>query len=241
MKTGDREVREFFNQTGLYLHKRFGILLRRQIIKNLVSGYSFKNILDVGCGDGSLVLDFINEAEHISMIDLSENMLSLAKLNIESNFPAKKSFVEYHNLDFGSFDRTSQYDLILIVGVLAHVPDIELVFAKLNDLVTPEGTVIIQYSDSSNWLIRARRWWHNKKMNYTLNEINEKVIINLCSKYDLTIQSEIRFNFPFFGMKYFSDKTLYKLQYWLVGKKWISFLLSDVMIVINRSKTLNNY
>ena len=79
-----------------------------------------------------------------------------------------------------------------------------------------------------------RQWLHRTSSQYALNQINEKVLVNLCDKNHLSIVDQKRFNFPFFGMKYLNDRTLYKFQYWLFRQRGLSFLLSDVILVLKR-------
>lgn len=229
------EVKRFFNRTDLYLHKRYGIMLRRDLIKELTSSHSFKNVLDIGCGDGSLVLDFVEDADHVSLIDLSDNMLSLAKLNIESSLQNKIPEVKYFNSDFISFETTRKFDLILLVGVLAHIPDLDSVFKKLRNLVNEDGRIIIQYSDASHFMIKIRHMLHSMYSKYSLNLIKGKLILELCLENDFLIVATTRFNFPFFGMRFLSDTALYRFQHWLVRQNWLSFLLSDAMIVLKRN------
>jgi 2-polyprenyl-3-methyl-5-hydroxy-6-metoxy-1,4-benzoquinol methylase len=234
METEKRGVKDFFDQTGLYLHKRFGIQLRREIIKKLVPATAYKRVLDVGCGDGTLSLDFIEKADHVAMIDLSDNMLILARQNIRYHFPEEDNKIIYFNGDFISFEENNPFDLILLIGVLAHVPDIGETFMKVSSLLKPNGVVVIQFSDSNHLLIRLRLWLHRRKSKYELNKITKGNLEVIYNQNNLKCIGEKKFNFPFFGMKYFSDRSLLTFQHWMMKKKWLSFLLSDVILILEK-------
>jgi 2-polyprenyl-3-methyl-5-hydroxy-6-metoxy-1,4-benzoquinol methylase len=232
MKTEKSGVKEFFDQTGLYLHKRFGIQLRRKIINDLIPALSYQNVMDVGCGDGTLVLDRVEKAKSVWMIDLSANMLDLAKKNIEVTFPNEAKKVKYYHGDFTSFKKEEHFDIILLIGVLAHVPDLDSVFVKLKDLLKPDGIVVIQYSDSSNLMIQLRQLLRKVSSTHTLNKISHNTIRRLCDENNFFVVAKKKFNFPFFGMKFLSDTALYRFQYWLMNQRWPSFLLSDRILVL---------
>lgn len=232
MKTEKRSVKDFFDQTGLYLHKRFGIQLRREIINQLIPVLHYENVLDVGCGDGTLVLDYVEKAKKVWMIDISSNMLDLAKENIEINFPKEKAKVKYYQGDFILFKEQQLFDMILLIGVLAHVPDLDSVFVKLRDSLNPSGIVVVQYSDSSNLMIKLRQLLRKVSSAYTLNKISHNTIKRLCDENNFLIIAEKKFNFPFLGMKFLNDTVLYRFQHWLMNQRWLSFLLSDRILVL---------
>lgn len=234
MRTENGGVKDFFDQTGLYLHKRFGIQLRREIIQKLVPAATYKRILDIGCGDGTLALDFVEKADQVTLIDLSENMLILARQNIKYHFPEEENKVHYFNGDFICFNENDRFDLILLIGVLAHVPNIGETFVKVSSLLKQNSVVVIQFSDSNHLLIRLRLWLHRRKSKYELNEITKSSLEIFYKQNDLECIAEKKFNFPFFGMKYFNDRSLLTFQQWIMGKRWLSFLFSDVILVLKR-------
>ena len=49
-------VRKFFSQPSRYLHRRFGIRIRKDIIEGLTAAVDRRHVIDLGCGDGSLSL-----------------------------------------------------------------------------------------------------------------------------------------------------------------------------------------
>ena len=71
-----------FNNVDQYLHQGFDIKVRIEIVKELVGMPERANIIDFGCGDGSISLQFQAKSNFITLIDISENMLERAHLNI---------------------------------------------------------------------------------------------------------------------------------------------------------------
>ena len=89
-------VKQFFDQTRCYLEKNVNIEIRKRIVRELVGDIRNSRILDLGCGDGSISLQFLNETNYISLVDLSPNMLAIAR----ENTPAQcKVNVGYINRD----------------------------------------------------------------------------------------------------------------------------------------------
>lgn len=64
--------------------KKFGPMSRhtRRLIKKMLSGISFNSILDVGCGEGSLLKDIISHQDkcvRVAGADISETALAIAR------------------------------------------------------------------------------------------------------------------------------------------------------------------
>lgn len=222
------DVKSFFNVPDNYLHKRFGIRLRKDLLQKLVPKKSYKTLLDVGCGDGSLSIDFLSTCDSASLIDVSSSMLKLAQSNIErAGFRNKINFIE------GDFLQTSfanKFELVLLVGVLAHVPDVEKVFSKLQDIVAEKGIVAVQFTDSNNFFLKFKRASHQ----YNLNQTSYALIETLIARYGFKIRDTRRYMIPFPGMRLFSDGFLYNLQRAILSLRFLAMFTSDYMIVIEK-------
>lgn len=169
-------IYEFFNKTDNYLNKNFGVVIRTKIIKDILGFKSNKDILDVGCGDGSITLDY-GKNNNLFLIDQSKNMLDLAKINAD-----KKDIknINYNNLKFEKFiPKKNKYDIIIALGLLAHVESIHITFTKLISCLKNDGMIILQYSDYDKILTKINLYFSNKV--YKKNKINQK-LINLILK-----------------------------------------------------------
>src|SRR5437016_12578814 len=76
------KVAKFFDQPAHYFHRDFKITVRAAIVRELIQKTEGLSIFDFGCGDGSLSLQFQNQASHITLVDVSEIMLRRAQRNI---------------------------------------------------------------------------------------------------------------------------------------------------------------
>jgi ubiquinone/menaquinone biosynthesis C-methylase UbiE len=149
-------VKAVFEDAGWYLTRReFDIRIRAETIKTLVSGVSVRNVLDIGCGDGSISLPLLNAKTTITLMDFSATMLLMARSKVPPELAAN---VRTRNEDFmaAPFDLAS-FDLIICVGVLAHVDSPDELLKKMATLLTPGGSVILQFTDSYHFIGRFSR------------------------------------------------------------------------------------
>ena len=65
------EVRERFEEPEFYLGKPFGVAVRALVVRRLLGHVEGAAVLDIGCGDGSLSLQFASAGNRLTLIDLS--------------------------------------------------------------------------------------------------------------------------------------------------------------------------
>src|SRR5438552_742750 len=117
------QVKAFFEKPDLYLKSsRKNISVRTTIVKELLGDLSGFRVLDLGCGDGSISLQFLPDMESLTLVDLSSAMLERA---VRATPIEYRSRVQYVNLDLSDFHSTQKYDVVLCLGLLAHVESIE--------------------------------------------------------------------------------------------------------------------
>lgn len=141
-------VRAHFQKPELYLQNRVDISARCQLVEELIGRPAEKSILDVGCGDGSISLPLLAGSNRLTLIDLSQNMLEIAEQGIPAEWADRVTFL---NADFVDHEWTEQFDIVLCIGVLAHVTRIEDAIARLACLVKPGGECIIQLTDAGRF------------------------------------------------------------------------------------------
>ena len=141
------QVREFFN-SPIYLGKRAGIVWRGAMVRDLVGDARGLSIVDLGCGDGSISLQFAPE-NRITLVDIAENMLEEARRNIPLGSGANVSLV-HGDLDAPAAD--GKYDLVMCLGVLAHVPSVDQAIARIASLTRIGGRCIVQFTDRDRLL-----------------------------------------------------------------------------------------
>jgi len=136
-----------FEKPQRYLSRReYDIRVRRETVQELVEGRNFDRILDIGCGDGSISLPLLTASRRLTLVDVSGNMLTLAQGKVPA---ALMNNIELINDDFLSARVDSgTYDLILCIGVLAHVDSPDQIIAKIASALKPGGAVILEFTDS---------------------------------------------------------------------------------------------
>lgn len=222
-------IHKFFNKTDNYLRKDFGVSLRTHIVRDLLGFKSNKDILDVGCGDGSVTLGYGSQ-NNLYLIDQSENMIRLAK---DSAIKKKIKNINYFNLKFEEFKpKSDKYDIVIILGLLAHVESLNETFKKLNSCLKNDGILIIQYSDCDKILTKINLHFANKL--YKKNAINQNLIKSILKNNNLAISKKIRYSFLPPGIGFLSNKQLFSVTMSTYKNKFLSKLGTEVMCVIKK-------
>ena len=111
-------MHQHFNDVDQYLRQQFDIQLRAEIIREMVQLPKPAHILDCGCGNGSISLQFQSPHTSITLIDISENMIDKARSLVKVEHSHR---VALFCTDAVDFDAAEKYDLVLGIGLLAHV------------------------------------------------------------------------------------------------------------------------
>jgi ubiquinone/menaquinone biosynthesis C-methylase UbiE len=103
----------------------------------ILSTVKFENCLEIGCGTGKNTEWLITQANSVTSVDLSEEMLAKAKVKITSD---KVVFKQADITQPWSFANKS-YDLVGFSLVLEHIENLEEIFKKIAE-VTHVGSYI---------------------------------------------------------------------------------------------------
>jgi len=117
--------------------------MNAEIIRNLSIEYSHRgdNVLDVGCGVGSYIIELANRGRKSYGVDpLFETSLLLAKENVSSKNVDVELFRGCgEHLPF----RDNMFNMILCVSTLQHVEDQNLVLQKIRGLLKNDGFLLV--------------------------------------------------------------------------------------------------
>lgn len=221
-------VQSFFNKPENYLHRKYGVWLRVALVSEFLGCLENKKILDAGCGDGSLSINYL-KSNQVVFCDVAENMLALVQKRIPEPFMASAIF---HNGPLEEYPAAFQFDVILCVGVLAHVNSVEHTIKRLSELLKSKGKIIFQFSDASHWLTRLQLKW--AKHGYEANRIHYKDFLQLCRKHGFVMKNEVRYHFLLPGMGKLSDEFLYRFQKWVMRTPLCKFLCSDYLWLMEK-------
>jgi len=226
-------VKAFFEDTDLYLKNNYGIAFRRDIINTYTGGKKFSNILDVGCGDSSLSHFLLNESNGLTLVDISQNMLTKAELKFRSDEVKRVKFI-CGEIDAQNF-QDEKFDLILAVGILAHVPSVKGMIEKLSSLLNKGGFLIIQFTDHSNFLSRFNSTI--RKMNgtgqYQVNKTRHEEVIKLLDDNHFSIRQMDRYSILLPGFGRFGSKFLYRYTHF-THRTFLSAMGTDVLLLAQK-------
>jgi SAM-dependent methyltransferase len=180
-----------------------------------VGDRKFSSILDIGAGDGSLSLQLLNADTRLTLVDLSSRMLGLARAKVPAGSSGNLDTI---NEDFMSAKFTPRsFDLILCVGVLAHVDSPPDFSAKVVSLLKPGGCIIAECTDSVHFMgrfITGLQWlWSGMKPEtYPLNKLTGPGVRDLFCRLGMKVETEFRYGIPPPGMnRILGHNTLYRM------------------------------
>jgi len=218
-------VKELFENTAHYLKYDYNLQIRKETVAFFVKTLSLKNVLDMPCGTGEISSGILNSIDQLMLMDISENMSKLAFKNIPEQY---KNRVELHNSDFFLFDfKNKRFDLVISLGLLAHVDSPQILINKLSTLVEDNGYLIVQNTDSKhfyNYLIRFYLGVKNifRKQTYKLNNVSGQFIEDSLKEKGFITLKKFRYNQSFLGFSnFFSNERKYKMTKWFFGNSEI--------------------
>ncbi len=248
MSTRIEQVKSFFARPERYLKGGFNIRIRAEVVQGFVSDNKFESILDIGCGNGAISSPLLRQDNRLTLLDISSSMLSIACSYIP---PELSGNVEIINEDFTRAELPTQsYDLILCLGVLAHVDSPTDVIARMVALLRPGGSIIVQNSDSQHpvgYLFGLYATFRNALLPppYALNRISGAKLVEMFGSHGLKLSASYRYNLPIPGMaRVFTSDTIYRFIRRVHGThahNYRSWLGSECIYHFRRLETSDAY
>lgn len=234
-------VESFFHDPKPYLSRSYNIRLRCETVKELVGDREVSNILDVGCGDGSLSLPLLNGRNRLTLVDITPGMLEIARSRVPE---AQQTQVKTQLGDLMQVDLpTGEFDLVLCMGVFAHVDSPDAVIDRVSQLLAPGGKTIVTVS-SGKHLIGFLRSLYAKLRDavspppYKLKWISSRKVIERFEKNGLILDKVFRYNFPAPGMdRMLSNERLYnniRRRYGSPSKNTRAWMGSEFIISLRK-------
>lgn len=154
-----------------------------------------KKILEVGCGAGFSVDYLKGKFIGYTGVDYSENLIKYA---IKHNSDTGVNFV---CLNINEFDTDFKYDVVLMIGVLHHMPEPENVIKSLEKILSPEGIIVVNEPQAGNPFIGLLRKIRKKiDNNYSSDQVefSENEICSIFQKcgYEVKTYSQGVFSTP---------------------------------------------
>lgn len=108
-------------------------------LKHILKGKTFENILEIGCGTGKNTEWLHKKTKNLVGVDFSEDMLEKAKQKIRSE---NVQFVRADIQEDWSFE-DKIFDLVTCSLVLEHIEGLNLVFKRIQHVLTQNGLFYI--------------------------------------------------------------------------------------------------
>jgi predicted TPR repeat methyltransferase len=155
----------------------------KDLIQNISSKSKFAKTIDLGCGTGLSGNGLSEISEHLSGIDISENMISKAdELDVYDNLYTG-DIVEVLNAVQENFD------LFVALDVLIYVGDVESIFKTVHKYSNPESIFVFSteiQEESGYSLLSSSRYSHSDS--YIMNQASGKFV--LIKSKDTVIRKE---------------------------------------------------
>lgn len=214
-----QEVKNFFEQTDIYFNFDYNIKIRTETVAEMIAGEQFDKVLDMPCGNGVISLKNKEQFNQLTLVDFSENMIALAKQYAEEEKAMNVSFTcgDIFETNF----QNEEFDLIISLGILAHIDDIDKFLNYIQSKVKKGGSIIIQNTNSDHFYSKLIRLYLGVRQllgkdKYQLNKVPASQVENSFKKAGFTCQKVFRYNQSFIGFsKLFSNTKKYELT-----RKW---------------------
>lgn len=133
----DDDILVFKNPENI---SQFFYLNYNKIIDSIIDKKDNNEILEIGCGRGtaSLYLKILNPSFKFDLMDFSENAIKIAK----KNFQALKKDATFINSDIYKFKPKKNYDLIISLGVLEHIEDLDGIIKRMKSMLKKNGMMV---------------------------------------------------------------------------------------------------
>lgn len=120
-------------------------------IKKMCNGhYPTGDILDVGCGVGTLAFFLSQFAHEVTGIDLSSRAITIAQ---KANTSIKATNLDFKNEELKKY--TKKFDLILCTEVIEHIHDQDKFLSLIYDNLKQDGRLFLTTQSSENFLYRS--------------------------------------------------------------------------------------
>jgi GT2 family glycosyltransferase len=159
---------------------------QRRLIRSILQGLYYRSVVDVGCGEGTLLRDLFWDRDDLRKVgtDLSPLAVKLAA--------AKNPGTAFHVLDVSGEALRERFDLEICSEVIEHVPDDE---AALRNLVEMTGSYLVITTPGGR--MRA----HEKDIGH-LRNYDPQALKARIEKHGLNVVRMYQWGWPFYSPPY---------------------------------------
>jgi 2-polyprenyl-3-methyl-5-hydroxy-6-metoxy-1,4-benzoquinol methylase len=227
-------VRRVFEVPQHYLARRFNIRTRAYVVRRLLGDIRENSILDLGCGDGSISRQFLRDGNRLTLVDLSVSMLEEARRQTPEEHLPRTRFIN-DDLVKGGFGEG--FDVVLCVGVLAHVDSVVETIRVIAAALRRGGLCVLQITDTDSLFFKvmnvycALRRAKPVDQGYATNPTSAHEIEALATRHALRLVKQCRYALPMPGMLWLSDDLLFRYQVATLESGWLSRAGSEALFL----------
>jgi 2-polyprenyl-3-methyl-5-hydroxy-6-metoxy-1,4-benzoquinol methylase len=227
-------VRRVFEAPEDYLARRFNIRTRAYVVRRLLGEIRDKSILDLGCGDGSISRQFLQDGNPLTLVDLSVSMLEEARRQTPEEHLQRTRFIN-DDLMKGGFGE--EFDVVLCVGLLAHVDSVAETIRVIAAALRRGGLCVLQITDTDSLYFKllkvycALRGAKPVDQGYATNPTSARTVQALATHHGLRLVTQCRYALPMPGMLWLSDDLLFRYQVATLESRWLSRSGSEALFL----------
>ena len=151
---------------------QFFYLNYNKIINSIIDKRINNDVLEIGGrGTASLYLKTLNPSLKFDLMDFSKNAIKIAK----KNFQALKKEATFINSDIYKFKPKKNYDLIISLGVLEHVKDLDGIIKRMKSMLKKNGMMIHMIVPEKKSIQNYFNWFN--KLFYHLSKEKKKGMV----------------------------------------------------------------
>lgn len=114
-----------------------------QFIRKIIQESNLDNVLEVGCGTGSLLLEYIDKTEQCTIVEISAKAIDYVKQKLNKEQKQKTIF---RNDSILNIHDHNKYNCIIINSVVQYLPSVDALISSIKQLVDStksSGTIIV--------------------------------------------------------------------------------------------------
>ena len=144
--------------------------------------------------------------------------------------------ITYISGDASLYNPTHKFDLVLCIGVLAHVESVDKFIADLIQRINQNGLLLIQFTDCRSLWSRLNRFFqkNHSAQKYTTNAMSFRSLMPIFLEHHLAVENVTRYSDSGFGLSRLNIKIAAKFKIFtsFLGAGW---LFSENLILLRKN------